>query len=111
MDFAASFAENFDVDLWWRPDSICFLLESRQIAALEDAVVAVAMCFFLCVCLFCIFFWFRWVYSALSFFLEGFDGVAIVWRGVSDAFIYDVFFFGGRAVGWVWGVFHIGFLK
>lgn len=31
MDFAASFAENFDVDLWWRSDSICFLLEGLSI--------------------------------------------------------------------------------
>lgn len=31
MDFAASFAENFELDLWWRSDTMCFLLEGLSI--------------------------------------------------------------------------------
>ena len=41
------------------------------------------------------------------FFWKGLMGLPL-FGGVSDAFIYDVFF-GGRAVGWVWGVCHMGF--
>ena len=107
MDFAASFAENFDVDLWWRSDSICFLLESRQIAALEDAVVAVAMCFFCVSACFAFFSGSDGFIVLCHFFWKGLMGLPL-FGGVSDAFIYDVFL-GGRAVGWVWGVFHMGF--